>query len=230
MPQHPAELERAAEIARRMKRDLVARYGDGADPELCDLIGFCVVVRAGEQVAICHEGPGPESARRLVYWAACLFCPDELVFVADARFRALAADETIKHGEIQDAWEAGQRAGITEALVVTSLSPSQAPRLVAFPYERQGKILRWLPVMSLPYAIDGAIVEHARLGFAAAEEQVWERERRHLRGEELSDAVLDAILDRDMARVASEKPDITRVSLLAQGLSYVNGEEVPFPS
>ena len=233
MLQHPAELEKAAEIARRMKRDLVTRYGDSADDELCDLIGFVVVVRGGEQVAICHAGPGPVATRGMVYWAAVLMRPDEVLLVADSRLRTVRPEETVHAGEITTAWRQGRRADITEAITVSSMSPTDAV-LVAFPYERHGKALRWLPAMPASSALDGAVLECARQGFEAADEAgtlpLWEELKQLAQGEMPQGSDLDGILDRASARLASEKPEIQRVSLLNQRLSYVEGKEAPFPS
>ena len=234
MAQPLPELDMAAEAARRMKRDLVTRYGDGADQELCDLFGYCVVVRGGEQVAICHVGPGPEAVRKMVYWAACLMRPDPLLLVADVRFRYMEPEQTLEHGELAQMWEQGQREGITEAIVISTLSPSDPPTLTAFPYERRGKALRWLPAMPVSSAVDGAIVDHARMGFEGADKAgtlpIWEELKQLAQSEMPQGFDLDGILDRASARIASEKPEVQRVSLLNQRLSYVGGEEVPFPS
>jgi hypothetical protein len=170
----PATFEGVAEFARRMKRERVQNYGDAGDPAAADLRNFVMVVRDGEQRVVVWAGPGPDAARSIVYWSAALLQPDELYLVADTVMRLAPPDalEDPGQGAVMQPWLGGEREGMIEALAVQRYPALGPTSWHLYPYECQGKVLRWVdldkwvghPATELGN-IGGAIPDYARQGY-----------------------------------------------------------------
>ena len=158
------------ELARRMKREVVACHGTDTDEERSDLPSFVAVVRRGRPVALVYTGPGPDGGRLATYWAAALMRPEEIFTVLDCRSRTASSLEglgSVQKGKLDRDWRAGRRSGLVECLWVQRYPVMGPPSYVMYPYERAGRRLTWLE----PWDGDdddhtaGAIPEHARQGY-----------------------------------------------------------------
>jgi len=164
-----------AEIARRMKNDKVREHGLDADESNADIMSFCVGVRGGVHRFMIYHGPGPYAARQAAYWTALLTRCDEVYIVADARYKTIPLEEVeatgdpeggYEAGQLGEEWEAGQREGIQECLVVQRY-PFLGPVTCAYyNYTRDGDKIRWTHVFSPdPEMNAGAIDDHIQAAF-----------------------------------------------------------------
>jgi alkanesulfonate monooxygenase SsuD/methylene tetrahydromethanopterin reductase-like flavin-dependent oxidoreductase (luciferase family) len=171
------DLDRIAETARRLKRDVVEENGDNPDEEMSDLRSFSLVIREGEQIAMIQIGSGPTGMRIAARDAAAYMRADEVVVVADARMRTYDIEEreqirkNVRLGDYQRDWEAGRRDGMTECLVITHIPRTGDAVIVNFPYQRNGKTLQW-GESSRTEKPEGAISDAVHEGYASAEK--WE--------------------------------------------------------
>jgi hypothetical protein len=169
----PADFETVAEIARRMKWQLVADHGNDANEELSDLRSFVVVIRAGQQIGLVYASPGPDGVREACYWAGALLRPHELFLVADARMRTYEPAEKppdVRKGQYQEDWEAGRREGITECVIIQRIPVIGNPSMAMYPYVRQGTQLRWeRERVRETDSLGGAVLDYARAGFKEAQ-------------------------------------------------------------
>ena len=173
-----------AEIARRIKREKVAEFGDDPDESLSDLMSFVVGLRNRKQLFMLVHGPGPMSARECVYLAATFMNCDELFLVADARYKAFMPDipgwqdmtkdeqeaafyEQSQYGpgSLSKLWEAGQREGIQECITIQRM-PLIGPITTAnYNYERTGRQIKWTHVLQTPEdQHSGAIMDYFNAG------------------------------------------------------------------
>jgi hypothetical protein len=230
----PADFDSIAEIARRMKLDAVAEFGNNPDEELSDLRNFVVMARNGDQIGIVHVGTGAEAVRQVCYLAASLMRIHELFLVADARMRAYPADEPPKDvhaGQFQEEWEAGQREDLTESLIVYRVPMAGDPTAVMYPYRRQGTTLTWLPHSGQQKDMGGATLEYTRKGFADAQ-RGWAEMQPIMdqMAQELGiEAREDYHIDRACARYLTTQTDAL-VTLFGGGISeqesFMEGEQV----
>jgi hypothetical protein len=171
----PTTLDGVAELARRHKLEQVRRHRPGDREETYDLRTNVVVVRDGAQQAVVWAGVGPDAARQIVYWSALFMGADELYLVADSVMRLVGPDEddTGHQGAVMNRWRRGDRVGITEALVVHRFPGTDASSFRMYPYQRQGRTVRWTQLdlpEGPPDEVDGALVDYAREGFRRAVE------------------------------------------------------------
>jgi hypothetical protein len=245
----PEELpiDKVAEIARRRKLEVVAKYGDDPDEEMSDLRGFVAVVRDGEVKILVYVGHGPLAPRGCVYWAAAMGNADEVVLVTDARMKFEmvppelenaseeekkafldAQDDQIEPGDFQRAWVAGDREGLTECLFVHRFPALGPSHMVTYPYVRDGRKLTWGQKMDHGSRLDGAIPKHARGGFETAREkgaQVHQLVQQVGEAMGLPEAEREVFIDRALARSLSEKKEVGMVGVIADGSHFVAGIE-----
>jgi hypothetical protein len=161
-----------------LKRDVVEENGDNPDEEMSDLRSFSLVIREGEQIAMIQIGSGPTGMRNAARDAAAYMRADEVVVVADARMRSYDIGQleqvrkNVRLGDYQRDWEAGQREGMTECLVVTHVPRTGDALVVSFPYERKGKTLHWGESTRTEKPA-GAIYDAVHEGYASAEK--WDK-------------------------------------------------------
>jgi hypothetical protein len=163
------DLERIAEIGRRMKLERVRTYGGGRVEELADMPALVIAERDGRQVAVATADLREKDAARMCgyYVAACLR-PTVVYLVADSRMQMLPKDARPgPHGELQEKWNAGQRAGITEVLTITQFPKGGPVTCRYYPYKRTGKKLRWLEAFTLDEGtrVEGALIDYVAAGF-----------------------------------------------------------------
>ena len=255
-----------AEITRRMKQAKVAEYGDSPDESESDIMGFNACIRAGRQLFVVMHGPGPLSARQSVFWSALFLSCDEIFVAADARMKMVLPDpsddeglllprspeqmeeefyrnhgEEFGPGKLGEAWQRGEREGITECIIIQRYAMVGPPLLAHYSYVREGRKITWGKIASYPPdvtqhgAIDDSVkaaflkrreiqpeidemlrVTHAEMGregFPPDERQYW--------------------TDRGMAKHVSTRPGVLLVQYLgeiaAKGLPDVvfkDGEEL----
>jgi len=167
-----AQFSVIAETVRRMKREKVVKYGNDPDEELSDLMNFCAGVRAGKQLFVVYNGPGPLSARQCAYWTALYLSCDEIFLVADARYKTVESEEGYGPGTLTNMWNQGDREGIQECIIVHRY-PYIGPRSIAhYDYLREGNKLTWGAVRFTDPEIhqEGAIDDHVQAGFAKRRE------------------------------------------------------------
>lgn len=239
-----------AEMARRMKLELVTKYGDDPDDERSDMHGYVAVVRNGRPVALVHIGHGLDAARQCVYYAAALLRADELVLVTDARFRQYQpppdisetererlfeeADRAHRHGQFQDEWKTGQRDGLTECLVIQRIPALGPSTMTMYPYVRDRRKLTWQKdhIADGQQAVQGAIPDYARDGFNAAREHTTELVAQveglwvAAGNEPFPPDKREYHLDRALACFASEREGVGAVTVLSDGSRFVDGEEL----
>jgi hypothetical protein len=245
----PEELpiDKVAEIARRRKLEVVAKYGEDPDEEMSDLRGFVAVVRDGEVKILVYVGHGPLAPRGCVYWAAAMGNADEILLVIDARMKFEtvppelagaseeekkayldAIDEEIEPGDFQRAWQAGNRDGLTECLFIHRFPALGPSHMVTYPYVREGRKLTWGEKMDHGSSLEGAIPKHAKAGFEVAREmgaQVYQLVRGVGEAMGLPDPERGIYIDRAVARSLSEKKEVGMVGVLADGSHFVAGIE-----
>jgi hypothetical protein len=182
-----------AEIARRIKQENVAQFGDDPDESLCDLMSFVVGLRQRKQLFMLIHGPGPQSARECVYLAATyLYSCDELFQVADARYKVYTPDLPTEEwekmtleeqeaymyekggvapGQIGEAWERGEREGIQECIVIYRMPFAGPVTSANYNYERTGRSLKWTHVLQTPEGQHhGAIIDFFKGGLRKRKE------------------------------------------------------------
>lgn len=229
----PYTPEAVAEIFRRHKIDQVTEHGDDPDESAADIRGTVVVVQKGEPVALFLQGEGDTAMRECVYWAAALGQADVLYVCTDARLRFYDKLESGERpdpplGQFQRDWEAGQREGLTECLVVFAIPVEGKPSMEVFPYAREGKHLQWLERRSGIDNVEGAIVDNAQAGFASHKKNAisvqtladWATEF-GLTPEEQRYHYLQAV-----GRYASTQKGVGGVAVLFGDRKYVDGQEV----
>jgi len=168
-----------AEIARRIKREKVAEFGDDPDESLSDLMSFVVGLRNRKQLFMLVHGPGPTSARECVYLAATFLNCDELFQVADARYKAYMPTKEEQEseawkegiiggyeaGSLGKLWESGQREGIQETLVIYRMPLIGPVTTCNYNYERTGRQIKWTHVLQTPEdQHSGAIMDYFKAG------------------------------------------------------------------
>jgi hypothetical protein len=221
----PTTLDGVAELARRHKLEQVRRHRPGDREETYDLRTNVVVVRDGTTQAVVWAGAGPDAARHVVYWSALFMGADELYLVADSVMRHVGPDEADydHQGAVMDRWHRGDRAGITEALVVHRYPAAGAASWRFYPYTRQGRTVRWTDVLpDEADEVDGAIPDYAREGYRRAQEvsSVIAQIRRSVAGAD------PASFARALARFVSLKEGVGAVELLTPAPAmFVEGAE-----
>jgi hypothetical protein len=231
-------VEAIAEQARRLKRDVVRKYGDYRDESLCDITNVVFVVRNGQPRIMVMVGEGQDATRQCVYWSAAVMQADELYLVADTRYReypdvkdregAEAVERTVKHGDFQRDWQAGRRDGLTEALILQRLPAMGPMTITTYPYVRTGRQLVWQkhPIAGQPNEVEGVVPDYARQGYNDARAA-------NLKGVlgELGDLIgipedlRSHHTDRAMARFVSEKKGVGGVIVLDDHSLFVKGKE-----
>ena len=227
------DFERTAELARRMKADVVKKQGWRKAEDAADLPSFVLTESDGHLRALIHPGPGVDGMRNAVFIAAAMFPCDAVWIVSDARMRTYAKEEwpeaeKLRQGELSDDWHAGRRDGISEVIIIWAQPRQGEGRFRAYPYRRIATNLRWGEAFD-PDSIDGALLDHAQAGFAKHEE-LWPEfvKMTGLYAEllELPDAERDYHRDRAVARYVSGSDWASSVSLLDDGGMFIEGEEV----
>lgn len=228
-----------AEIARRMKQEKVAQYGNDPDESESDLMSFMACVRNGKQIFVVYNGPGPYAARQCAYASAVFARCDEYFLVADARFKTFEPVEGwyegISHeeyeklvyektgygpGKLGEDWEAGKREGIQECLVI-SRYPLLGPSTTAhYMYEQKGTKLAWTHVAQIPNDIEaGAVADYIREGLRKGREikpEVDQFIRESATRLGLTDWENEYHTDRATARILSKQPGVWIVSYIGQ--------------
>lgn len=176
-----ASLSVIAEIARRMKTDLVHENGDDPDESQSDLMCFTVGVRDSQQKFLVYHGAGPESARRCAYWTMLFLSCDEIFQVADARMMQIQDEDTDKplvpksweqeehefwerHPELQpgsigEAWARGERDGVQECIQISRYPRSGPPTIASYDYVRTGRQIVWGRVWNQPTEKHGGAIK-----------------------------------------------------------------------
>jgi hypothetical protein len=221
------DLERIAEIGRRMKLDRVRTYGGGRVEELADMPALVIAERDGREIAVVTADLSEKDAARMCgyYVAACLR-PTVVYLVADSRMRYMREgtnERDLRHGELQEDWQAGRRAGITEVMTITRLPKGGPITCRYYPYKRTGKKLRWLETIALDEGarIEGALVDYVTAGFD-------DDRYRELFEEFGSDPETAGSIDRAACRFLSTQEFICRVRLLRDNdwpadITFVDG-------
>jgi hypothetical protein len=164
------DLEAIAEIGRRMKLERVITYGGGRVEEMADMPAVVVAERDGEGIAIVTANiNSADAARMCVYYVAACLRPTVVYLIADSRMRFVPREEELgRHGQLQEDWNAGQRAGITEVLTITRLPKGGPITCRYYPYKRAKKKLHWLEVITPDEGtvIEGAIVDYVTAGYS----------------------------------------------------------------
>ena len=219
--------DRWAEFARRMKLERVRDFGDtGSD--MVDLPGSTLVVRGGHVIAVIY-GDGPNGARAGAYWAALMWAADEVISLSDTLARTVKVAGEMHQGDISRAWQAGQREGISEAILAVVVTRDGAIAHF-FPYQRTGRQLRWLPPGGRTDDVEGAVVDYARDGFGKAKDatQGLEEAAREIHGPD--EAPPAGLIERVVARMISQQEAIGAVVVLEPVHSYwEDGNERPHP-
>ena len=132
-------LEAVAERARAAKTELVAKYRPGDPEQTMDLTTHAIVVRAGVHIALVEAGPtGPLGPRRACYLAASLMRPDELYVITETVSQA-----GIAAGDLVERWNAGDRKGLSETLMVHRYVGGTLVQVIDHPYTRMGALVTW---------------------------------------------------------------------------------------
>lgn len=228
--------EAVAEIARRMKQERVAKYGLYKNEEKSDLANFCVCVRQGETIALVQSDmASTDSVRQIVYHSAVLMPVDEVFLVGDSRFMTGQEEDKerlakLQQGELQERWQAGNREGITEGLMITRFPVLGPPEFRGYPYRRQGKKLTWGPVMDTGTLEGGAIPAAAARGFAKRKEFWPEFQKTLDLGAKLMSISEDRKqyhLDRVVGALLSEQTGVGAVMVFREPLvTFVKGKEL----
>lgn len=210
-------LAAAAEIARRLKLDLVRRARNDKE---ADLVTTVLFVRGERVVGQILAGDGANAARLAAYAAASMFRPDAILVVSDSYMRTVTVEEadTVVQGSMQEAWEAGRREGISEAIAVMKIPREGDPTGENWPYARDGRTLTWSPVNggeSLRQ-VGGAIVDFARDGYADGASG-WAKVIAVMGAVE-GDPEAELHADRAAARLASERLPGAVVALYEDGI------------
>jgi hypothetical protein len=143
-------------------------------PTDADLRTMVTVYRGGEPIVNVLQGPGLYAAREALYITAALFRPELLVLVADTYCLSLDDKEEHDHveqGDLTDRWLAGQRKGLTEALVVQAMDLAGEYRMTVQPYRvtPSGRITWKDPYEINTVELDGALTDAMRQGWADGE-------------------------------------------------------------
>ena len=173
----PPTFAAVAEIARRMKGEKVRAYGDSPDEEDADLMGYVACLRGGEHIALVYHGPGHQAMRQTVYWCAAVMRCHELFVIGDARYKQYEPmteeefEKIYEAGNLQEQWQAGNRDGIKEAIMIHRYPILGKPTVAHYLYQREGTKLTWEHVYQFdPDDMQGAVYDHAIAG--------WERARK----------------------------------------------------
>lgn len=166
--------DQVIELARRNKRELVAGWKPGMHEAEVDLVNHAVVVRDGRNIALVYQGPsGPMGGRRAAYLAAALFRADEVYFVADTIHSKVTVKSTelddIKPGSMVDAWNRGERKGLSEGLHMQRFDRTGLLEVRSFPYVRMGATITWHEPRVMDHDTDrltGAIADYVADGFS----------------------------------------------------------------
>jgi hypothetical protein len=253
-----------AEVARRLKQDTVARHGHDPDESMSDLMGFCAGVRGGKQDFLVYHGPGTMSARQCIYYSAVFLPCDEIFLVADCRFKVydpglsaeqletwqkLSAQEREEWfyretgyapGQINAAWESGERAGMAECLVIYRfplLGPTTGAQYI---YERTGTRIKWTFVhLQDEDQESGAIRDHFQAGQKKRREiypeiaQMAEKVKATMCRQDFSAAEAQYWIDRGLCRYLSGFPSVFLVhyngsvpELGLEGAVFKDGAEI----
>lgn len=147
-----------AELLRRRKREEVVAKGD-AD----QIFGYALAVRDGHPLAMVHGDGSRFGISAAAYWAAFL-APD--VYVASDSYLMYKSTPEMPERSLKEMWDAGDREGIVECLLVAHCRDGEPATMTSMPYEHEGHDLRWLPPETL-HAMEGNVPDAARDGFAA---------------------------------------------------------------
>lgn len=161
------------ELTLRNKRELVSLWKPGTDERELDLDTQVVVVRDGHNHSVITAGPtGPMAARRAGHIAASLMRPTELFVVGDTvgKFDPDFPDEEIRAGQMVEAWNAGDREGLRECLMMQRYDRSGIIEARFYPYVRFGALVTWKEPRIVPDpTTDGMISEYVKEGWVAGD-------------------------------------------------------------
>jgi hypothetical protein len=209
-----------------------------------DIPNMVTAVRDGEPVAVLYVGQGPEAIRRAVYWAAAMLRADSLFVVADARYREYrdmsreqdaARGQEHRPGDFQRDWEAGNREGLTECLMIERLPAMGPSEMVCYPYVRHGRRLTWGQAHPVYKGgdLDGAVPGYARQGFDDARtrmaslmetlERAWGE---YTMLQDMTPEERSWRTDRAIARFLSDKDEVGMVVVLKDRSEFMAGREV----
>jgi hypothetical protein len=156
---------KVAELARRLKVDVVRTHGDDPEEEASDLLPFVIGSRSGRMLVLVHPVPGPDGVRRAVYITAALFRVDEVWLIADSRMAVVdEGDELPAQGDLAEEWRAGRRERIQEVMMISRLPRIGDPRITAYPYTRSGRHVSWAEARPAD-RVSGAITDYVRDGY-----------------------------------------------------------------
>jgi hypothetical protein len=248
-----------AEIVRRMKQQKVAEFGDDPDESECDLMGFVACVRAGRQLFAIYHGAGPQAPRQAAAWSAMMLSCDEIFVIADSYFMEMKLDEgegllpksievqeeefyrnhpEVKPGFLQDAWLAGNRDGISEAILIQRYAIIGPPLQAQYSYTRTGRKLVWNKIHTVGADnIRGAIDDYVKEGFRRRKtiqpqiNEMLAKVKASMAKEDFSPAEQAYWTDRGMAKFISTKRDVYLAHYMSQipGMPdavFSNGKEL----
>lgn len=194
-----------AEIARRSKREAQRNHG-----ERHALLAQVMACRAGMPICQLISDPEVEDAiAPTLFQGAALFRADELFLIADGITHAREAwgegFGSYRRGRMQERWYAGEREGLTEALIISRFAPGQAPQLALFPYliDTYGGLVWLEPLAPGDVSADGFLPDVARQGFDAARRVAAAFEEPPELAE-LPETERELVKDRAAARAASQ--------------------------
>lgn len=179
-----AEFGPAAELARRLKQQLVGAWREGDNEQECDLLPMAMAIREGKVIAQVMAPSGPLGPRYAVKAAALFFRSDEVWVMTDSIMwsakgeKARQEAERVRPGQMVDAWRAGKRKGLTEAIMACRMTKSGDTEMQSWPYLRTGNKVEFRePVFNNEFGFEGAIPDYAAEGFSEAEEKWPELEK-----------------------------------------------------
>jgi hypothetical protein len=225
-----------AEIARRMKMEKVREFGNSPDEEDADIMGYVACLRGGEHIALAYHGPGHQAMRQTVFWSAAMMRCHEIFVIGDARYKTyepMAAEEFLKvyeAGNLQEQWQAGNREGIKEALMIHRYPILGTPTVAHYLYNRQGTKLTWEHVHQYPAdGMQGAIYDHAQAGWRLARvmgPKLQAQIDKNAREMELTLEEQRFHTDRALARALSQQTGVFLVTTFeAPEATFVRGHE-----
>jgi len=252
-----------AEITRRMKLQKVQEFGDSEEEGACDILGFCACIRDGKQLFAVYHNEGPMAPREAAAWAAALTSCDMVFVIADAFYKHVEAPEfddgdgllpkspeqreeefyrnhpEVHPGMLNEAWQAGDREGISEAIMVMRFTMHGPPLRAQYCYTRQGTKLTWGKIISAAAWEGGGIDDFIKEGFRRAKEmkpqirEMLARQHEKMAREGFSARERSYWTDRGMASFLSTKSAVKLVHYLGSipnlGLPdavFANGKEI----
>ena len=229
-PEDLASFERCAEMVRRMKRELTARWREGDPESKADLVPFVTALRGGRLVGNVYPAGGNEGAREAAYIAALFLRADEVFVLSDSLMRSMGEGEVderaMRAGALGEAWASGRRQGMTECILAVRIAPEGVQAMQHLPYVRHGNRIEWGEVITGIDRTEGAVIDYAQAGFAKARES-WPSL------ESAIDSGLDAVEDREAttdracAQFVSERFGCVVLLLEDEPRVYAEGREAP---